>query len=71
MTVKGPVFRMMEATMYQVVVGDEIITAKDLDELKRQFGAKSEYTPDCGTIGDILIRHPFNPSIQLRAVYHE
>lgn len=57
--------------MYHVVVGDQIITAKDLDELKRQFGAKSEYTPDCGTIRDILIRHPLNPSIQLRAMYHE
>jgi hypothetical protein len=68
---KRPVSRMMEAIMYQVVVGDEIITAKDLDELKREFGAKSEYTPDCGTIGDILIRHPFNPSVQLRAMYYE
>lgn len=57
--------------MYQVTLGAETYQYETLKDLRRAYGAKAEYIPDCGTRGDILIRHPLNPARPFRAVLIE
>lgn len=54
---------------YTVTIADKTLTYETLADLRDAYGRKSIYTPDCGTIGDILIRHPLAPQHQFRAIY--